>query len=100
MKENDTLFNLEAAIYGYQMMVDELERLRKDAGDMGYTHTALVVHSKKAIDGISGIVSYFEEARSAILEEEGAVIIPVVDEDKTKLTLLQGGKSDVHPKDR
>jgi hypothetical protein len=87
----DTLHNIEAGIYGSQMMAEQVEELFRRAKNDG--HHDLAVHAKKALDGLNGMVSYFRDVHSAIWESIEPMPIQIVDESRPKLTLIKGGKN-------
>lgn len=86
----DTLQKVEAGIYGSQMMAEQVQELLLGAKEVG--HHDLAVHAKKALDGLNGMVRYFEDVHSAIWESMEPIHIPIVDESRPKLTLIKGGK--------
>ena len=88
---DETLENIEMGIYSFQMMADETSVFMHKATAIGCHQ--LADDAKKALDGLSGIVSFLAETHSALLEEKGTVRIPVTNGDRPKLTILQGGKS-------
>ena len=84
-----TLENLETSIYSFQMMMDQTKIMFDEAKAMD--RIELAVHAKKALDGLTGMVRYFEEAHTAIWASLEPVRIPVVDESRPKLTIINGG---------
>lgn len=86
---SDTLEMANYCINGYQSMADEVATLMNDAKDIG--HTQLAILAFRAHENLVDIVAYFEGLRSALLEEEGAIEIPIENLDKPKLTLIKGG---------
>ena len=88
-----TLNNIEENIYGFQAYVDDVRRLHTSALEVG--QPILAIHAKRALDGLQGIVGFFERVHSAILKEEEPIESPIVKESRPKLTLIKGGTDNV-----
>ena len=92
---DETLENIEVGIYSFQMMADETSVFMHKATAIGCHQ--LADDAKKAIDGLSGIVSFLAETHSVLMKERGAVTIPVTNGNRPKLTIV-GGTDYVKPK--
>ena len=75
------------------MMADETNVFMHKAIAIGCHQ--LADDAKKAIDGLSGIVSFLAETHSALMKEKGAINIPVTNGDKPTLKVV-GGTDYVH----
>lgn len=89
---DNTLYTLGIAINGYQMMADEIERLHNDSVDMLLAN-GLEAHSKKALDGLNGIITSFKEWHDALVGEEKEIPVPVnviLNKGKPNLKIVGG----------
>jgi hypothetical protein len=98
VKVNDSIVesfkDLETMIDLFQGTKADIEALHEAFKTTG--HHALAVHTKKALDGINGVLEFFDELHSDFEQFLEPIHIPIEGEDesnKPKLISIKGGKS-------
>jgi hypothetical protein len=87
---DETLARLETSILWFRDMAIAARSFRDAAEAEG--DSEISEPAERAFGGLSDMVSCLQDRRSAILEADGAEVIPVIKGDRPILTLIKGGR--------
>ena len=87
--------------YSIQKLDKALDRFQSMARLIDKLHTVssrseqhdLAIHTRKALNGLDGMIDWVKFNRDAMWEQLNPVDVPVTRPDKPKLTLIKGGKA-------
>jgi hypothetical protein len=89
-KLNRTLDKMDKALDRFQSMARTIDTLHSRASQR--QHHALAISTKKALEGLDGMIDWVNSNRRELLYQRNFRGIPINYPDKPKLTLIQGGK--------